>query len=149
VGERYAVSQGNCGSFSHTGDDRFGYDFATPTGTTIVATRAGLVLAFKEDSVDGNMGTDANYVTVLHDDGSLAMYAHLTHNGVTVALGDAVTQGQPIALSGNTGYSTASHLHYEVYAARGSSVSVPITFRNAATNDNGLREGDVVEALSF
>ena len=49
----------------------------------------------------------------------MALYAHLKPEGVQVRVGQQVRQGQPIALSGNTGYSTAPHLHFVVQANRG------------------------------
>ena len=43
-------------------------------------------------------------------------YAHMFANGLLVHVGDTVTGGQNIARVGNTGASTACHLHFEVYA---------------------------------
>jgi len=57
----------------------------------------------------------ANYVLVLHDDGSIASYVHLKHKGALVSVGDRVEAGQDIGLSGNTGWSRGAHLHFSVY----------------------------------
>jgi murein DD-endopeptidase MepM/ murein hydrolase activator NlpD len=54
----------------------------------------------------------------LHTDGSMALYAHLAENGALVHPGQHVETGQRIGLSGNTGYSTAPHLHFAVQVNR-------------------------------
>ena len=48
-----------------------------------------------------------------HADGSMAVYAHLQLESVVVSVGQGVDTGQRIAASGNTGYSTGPHLHFE------------------------------------
>ena len=142
VGQSFLTSQGNCGTYSHTGDDRYAYDFAMPIGTTIVATRAGTVLDLIESNTDDNGGISANFVRITHSDGTIAIYAHLTKDGVVVSAGASVTQGQSIALSGNSGYSSAGHLHFEVFQDANSSKSVPVTFSNASPNPNGPLKTD-------
>jgi murein DD-endopeptidase MepM/ murein hydrolase activator NlpD len=68
----------------------------------------------------------ANRVRVLHDDGTMAVYAHLQENGVYVRVGDRVGVGQQIAASGNTGYSSGPHLHFCVQVNTGMRlVSIP------------------------
>jgi murein DD-endopeptidase MepM/ murein hydrolase activator NlpD len=60
-------------------------------------------------------GTDSaygEYVLLAHPDGYETMYGHLSR--VLVSRGASVRGGQVIALSGNTGRSTAPHLHFEV-----------------------------------
>jgi murein DD-endopeptidase MepM/ murein hydrolase activator NlpD len=59
------------------------------------------------------------FVLLTHGDGYETMYGHLSR--VLVARGDRVRVGQVIALSGNSGRSTAPHLHFEV-RRRGRSV---------------------------
>ena len=56
---------------------------------------------------------------ILHDDGTMAMYAHLKPEGVLVRIGQRVHAGQPIGLSGNTGFTTGPHLHFAVQVNRG------------------------------
>jgi murein DD-endopeptidase MepM/ murein hydrolase activator NlpD len=63
---------------------------------------------------------------VLHDDGSMALYAHLREGGVLVRAGERVTLGQMIGYSGSTGYSSGPHLHFAVQVNGGLQlVSVP------------------------
>ena len=51
---------------------------------------------------------------VQHADGTIAVYGHLAHDGVLVGVGQQVARGEPIALSGHTGFSFAPHLHFSV-----------------------------------
>ncbi|MBD9367426.1 M23 family metallopeptidase [Xanthomonas sp. XNM01] len=122
---RIRVDQGFGGSFSHSdAQNRYAVDFAVPEGTPILASRGGIVLQVESDFSKAGLdreryGGRANFVRILHDDGSMALYAHLQSNGVQVRVGQQVRQGQRIALSGNTGFSTAPHLHFVVQVNRG------------------------------
>lgn len=83
-----------------------GVDIAVPVHTPVLATARGLVAAADSDPVYGH------YVVVAHGGGIETMYGH---NAVLlVERGERVTRGQPIAYSGNSGRSTAPHLHYEI-----------------------------------
>jgi murein DD-endopeptidase MepM/ murein hydrolase activator NlpD len=57
----------------------------------------------------------ANYVVVAHADGTFGEYLHLKHDGVLVKLGQHVSRHQVLALSGNTGRSTAPRRHVAVF----------------------------------
>lgn len=56
------------------------------------------------------------YVVVEHASGLRSLYAHLSR--IDVAVGQPVGQRQPLGLSGDTGVSTADHLHFEVRGAK-------------------------------
>ena len=120
-GQHYRVSQGYDGRWTHYGQDRYAVDFATPEGTTVCAAREGVVVDLKESSQTGGQEEkdkdEDNYVSILHSDGTMGEYHHLQYEGVLVEIGERVTAGQAIALSGNTGYSTRPHLHFGVYSA--------------------------------
>jgi murein DD-endopeptidase MepM/ murein hydrolase activator NlpD len=131
AGESYVLAQGNCSSFSHKGDSKYAYDFSMPIGTAIRAARAGTVTEVQTTFPDGNGGIQANVVAVRHSDNTVARYVHLTQGGASVTVGVVVTQGQQIAQSGNSGYSTGPHLHFEVFKTSTSSQSVPVAFSNA------------------
>ena len=125
--------QGAGGSFSHYGPQRYAFDFRMPVGDPVVAARAGRV-AFVLDGYDrgGPVKTlmaKANTVIVLHDDGSFAVYGHLSP-GIAVKEGDRVEVGDRLGQSGNTGYTTAPHLHFAVWVldADGKAHTVPIRF---------------------
>lgn len=141
IGESYLVSQGNCSSISHINYQRYAYDIVMEVGTAISAVRAGIVLDLKEDEIDGNGCPEANYVRILHGDDTVANYYHLTTNGALVSVGDNILQGDAIALSGNTGCSTAAHLHFMVTKTRYSYDTVPVTFQNTNSNPRGLKAG--------
>ena len=119
------VDQGPGGRFSH-GDAQnlHAVDFAVPEGTRIVAAREGLVMQVESDFDKAGLnrekyGGRANFIRILHSDGSMALYAHMRAEGVQVRVGQYVRKGQYIGLSGNTGFSTAPHLHFVVQANRG------------------------------
>ncbi len=83
-----------------------GLDLAVPVGSDVRASGGGRV---------GQTGSDSAYglfVMLLHPDGYQTMYGHLSR--VLVRRGDRVREGQVIALTGNSGRSTAPHLHFEV-----------------------------------
>lgn len=85
-------------------------DYGVPEGTTVVAAAAGTVKAIGSGSGDRSYG---NNIEIDHGNGYSTLYAHLKAGGIKVKIGQSVTQGQPIALSGATGYVTAAHLHFE------------------------------------
>ncbi|AKC87389.1 M23 family metallopeptidase [Pseudoxanthomonas suwonensis] len=122
---RIRVDQGFGGRFSHNDPQSlYAVDFALPEGTPILAARGGVVMLVESDFERAGLdreryGGRANYIRILHDDGSMALYAHLKPEGVQVRVGQRVRQGQRIALSGNTGFSTAPHLHFVVQVNRG------------------------------
>jgi murein DD-endopeptidase MepM/ murein hydrolase activator NlpD len=101
---------------SHNGERAL--DFKVKKGTKVCAARGGVVIAVREDSDKGGLKdenlSDGNYISIKHIDGSVAQYWHLQKDGATVNVGDTVQKGQWIGLSGNTGYSSFPHLHFEV-----------------------------------
>ena len=114
----YRISQGYNGSFSHMGIFKYSLDFIMPVGEAIHAARGGIVIGAKQSSNEGgpteNFKDKANYVTILHNDGTIAEYLHLQQDGVSVSIGQQVAAGEAIGFSGNTGWSTAPHLHFHV-----------------------------------
>ncbi|HHW4679434.1 MAG TPA: M23 family metallopeptidase [Xylella sp.] len=117
------IDQGFGGTFSHQDNaNYYALDFALPTGTPILAARAGLVMeiqtGFQETTTHGRNAGGGNLIRILHEDGSMAVYAHLSPEGIAVHQGDRVTAGQLLGLSGNTGFSTAPHLHFAVQLNR-------------------------------
>ncbi|WP_425389709.1 M23 family metallopeptidase [Ekhidna sp.] len=119
-GSSYTIHQGYNGSFSH--QDKKAVDFTMPEGTKITAIREGVVVKVVENNKKGcdkpKCIDFANYIIVQHPDGTFAEYSHLKKNGALVHVGEYVSQGQVIAQSGNTGWSTGPHLHLEVFLQR-------------------------------
>ncbi|TPQ20056.1 M23 family metallopeptidase [Streptomyces sporangiiformans] len=87
-------------SGSHTG-----IDFHAASGTAVHAVGAGSVV---EAGWEGSYG---NQVIIKMNDGTYTQYAHLS--SISVSVGQKVTPGQQIALSGATGNVTGAHLHFE------------------------------------
>jgi len=83
-----------------------GIDIAVPVGSSVRAAGGGVVEAAGADSDYGM------FVLLRHRDGYETMYGHASR--VLVHEGDSVQAGQVIALSGNSGRSTAPHLHFEI-----------------------------------
>jgi murein DD-endopeptidase MepM/ murein hydrolase activator NlpD len=70
---------------------------------------------------------------VLHDDGTFGVYAHLRQGSALVRPGQRVSNGQLIAQSGNSGYSTGPHLHFAVLRNAGLRwQSLPFVFATPA-----------------
>lgn len=124
--------------FTHTTvATRYAVDINMPVGTTVVAARAGMVVEVVRQFADNGKAEaeffdKANYVRVLHDDGSWADYVHLMQNSTQVQPGQRVDIGNVLALSGNSGFSTTPHLHFHVQVNQnGTIISLPFRFRNA------------------
>jgi len=135
AGTEYRLAQGFNGSFSHQDEqNRYALDFGVAEGTPVLATRAGVVMQveenFRANGLDPRFADRANYVRVLHDDGSMALYAHLAPASFLRRPGDRVVVGQMIGKSGNTGLSTGPHLHFAIQRNGGMSlVSIPFAMQ--------------------
>lgn len=90
-------------------DGHTGIDIAIPAETAVLATAPGRVSEAGFDSILGH------YVVLVHEGGLETLYGHNAR--LLVAEGQSVERAEPIALSGNSGRSTAPHLHYEVREA--------------------------------
>lgn len=131
-GESHRLIQGNNSNFTHNDPaSRYAYDFEMDEGNIVTAIRGGVV-GFIRDT-NSESGTEeefmqkGNQILICHDDGTVAIYAHLKQNGSLVNIGDDVFAGQAIGLSGNTGFSTTPHLHLVVMVG---ARSIPIQFKN-------------------
>ena len=134
----FPVSQGFLGERTHdTPDSEFAIDIAMPVGTPVLAVRDGTVMDVEEDfnrgGADRNKFLDkANHVRILHDDGTMSLYAHLDLASVNVRPGARIRAGQQIARSGNTGFSSGPHLHFAIQQNIGMKlISLPFRFLNA------------------
>jgi murein DD-endopeptidase MepM/ murein hydrolase activator NlpD len=151
AGREFTVSQAFPDAVTHvTPDSRYAVDFAMPERTDIYAARAGIVVEvahsnFRGGADFGKYGAEANIVKIMHDDGSFAIYAHLSWDSIRVRVGERVERGQFIAASGNTGFSTGPHLHFVVVRNEGlRTVSVPVVFDDGR---GGLVTGRTGEPL--
>lgn len=135
IGGPFAISQAFKGTASHSQhiEAYYAVDIPMPVGTPIRAVRAGIVMDFERDfSRSGwrdEYADEANFVRILHDDGTMAVYAHLQPESMDVVLGQRLAAGYVIGASGNTGYSTGPHLHFVVQFNSGKKLeSVPFEF---------------------
>ncbi|MGC5531115.1 M23 family metallopeptidase [Streptomyces sp. SR-10] len=106
VTTQYRASGASWSSGYHTGSD-----FQAASGTPVLAIGPGTVVSA------GNSGSYGNEVVIKHEDGMYSQYAH--QSSLNVSVGQTVTGGQQIGLSGSTGNSTGPHLHFEVRTGPG------------------------------
>jgi murein DD-endopeptidase MepM/ murein hydrolase activator NlpD len=138
VGESFTVTQAYPTRITHvTPDSMYAVDFALPDGTPVYAAREGTVINVRHDSFRGApqpvMLDQANVIEILHDDGTIGVYAHLHWDSIRVHIGQHVARGEYVANSGNTGFTTGPHLHFAVWRNTGSAdVSIPVQFAGIA-----------------
>jgi murein DD-endopeptidase MepM/ murein hydrolase activator NlpD len=128
-GSTFSVLQGFHGTFSHRGSNEYAVDFDCPVATPVLAARPGVVVA-SNAAAQGSGTTPefleyrrTNFLLVLHDDNTLGEYMHLAPSGVRVSVGQRVDRGDELALSGNTGFSSTPHLHFQVMTAARDGIS--------------------------
>ena len=83
-----------------------GHDFSAKVGTDVFATADGMVISSKYN------GSFGNFIEISHGNGYKTIYGHLYKRHVKK--GSYVKRGDKIGEVGNTGRSTAPHLHYEI-----------------------------------
>lgn len=100
--------------FTRNTDFHKGLDLSAPTGTPIYAAADGVVSYAGRFPLrqSVNWWRFGNVVVINHSDRFITIYGHC--DTVRVRAGDRVRQGQTVATVGSTGWSTNSHLHYEV-----------------------------------
>ena len=113
---------------TNVGGGHTGIDYATPEGVPAVALESGTVLwadygaNLPRTSWDdrwylggggfGGLAIDPGLVIVIQHPGYISTYSHMSTKRVNV--GDRVTQGQVVGLTGSTGFVSGAHLHFEV-----------------------------------
>ena len=152
LGASYKVTQAPPDSVTHVdAASHDAIDIAMPVGTPVHAAREGVVINIARGFFRGGMKIEnldeSNFVQVLHDDGTTAIYAHLQLDTVRVRPGQHVARGEYIANSGNTGFSSGPHLHFVVLRNGGlRPVSVPVTFAGPAGSSVVPRSGVMLSA---
>jgi murein DD-endopeptidase MepM/ murein hydrolase activator NlpD len=153
-GQIHTVTQGEETSLTHNGYAAYAFDFDLHYDV-IVAARGGRVVMVRQDSEVGGCSSAfsnaANYVVIDHGDGTSGLYLHLAPDAVLVHVGQLVFQGDPIAVSGETGLTCSGddsgpglHLHFQVEKtnpARYFTQSLPIAFDDIAGNNGVPQEG--------
>jgi murein DD-endopeptidase MepM/ murein hydrolase activator NlpD len=118
---------------THQGNQRYAFDFDLGDGEDSYAARGGTVTYVREslwkNSTPGSgQWEPANALRIEHQDGTVSLYFHMQQWGVIPDLGDRIHRGDPVGITGNTGNSTGSHLHYQVNLDAGTKQSIPIRF---------------------
>ena len=135
----FIVGQGFNTKKTHKDLNKYAIDWNMTIGTPVHAARSGYVIDIKENSnIAGKTKQyldKANYIKILHNDGSFGVYAHLKYKGIIVKEGQYVSKGSLIGYSGNTGYSSGPHLHFHVgkpylYEGKLVDLTIPFQFRN-------------------
>jgi murein DD-endopeptidase MepM/ murein hydrolase activator NlpD len=100
--------------FTRQADFHKGLDLSAPTGTPVYATAEGVVSFAGRYPLRENVNwwRFGNVVVVNHSDRFITIYGHC--DTIKVRAGQQVRQGDLIATVGSTGWSTNSHLHYEI-----------------------------------
>jgi len=150
-GKIFPISQGLDDMVTHQGAaNRYAIDIVMPIGTPVLAARSGMVMDMEEafpdtGAKDDRLVMQANFVRIAHDDGTMAVYAHLQQNSLRVQPGMQVPAGYWIANSGNSGYSTGPHLHFVVQLNIGMALeSLPLRFKRP---DGGVMDPDRPQTL--
>ena len=153
AGNDFPITQAYPATETHdTPDSEHAVDISMPIGTDVLAARSGIVFEVAGHNFKGGINRSenahsANFVRILHSDGTFAVYAHLNWDSVRVRPGDYVVAGQYIADSGNTGFSSGPHLHFAVQRNVGMAIqSVPVGFRGPSSTSVAPATGNVLTA---
>ncbi len=153
-GEIHTLTQGEETSFTHNGQAAYAFDFDL-SYETVVAARGGKVVQVRVDSNSGgcdhSFSSAANYIVVDHGDGTSGLYLHLAYNAANVKVGQVISRGEPLAISGETGLTCSDndsgpgpHLHFQVErsdAVQYFTQSLPIAFDDIPRDDGVPESG--------
>ena len=145
-------TQGFGGSNNHRGLDLVGKDY---TIDDVVSYANGVVqmsvTGYGNGQGEGVNWRYGNFVKVLHDDGTVCLYAHLERASVSV--GQRVSKGQVLGRMGNSGNSFGGHLHWEFWSKNDYNSNIdpapylqpkePIVLPKAVSRDKNKRQFQV------
>ncbi|GAB5523697.1 MAG: hypothetical protein Roseis2KO_15690 [Roseivirga sp.] len=152
VGKAYKTGLVNC-SFSYHAPgqpDQYAFDFDMPEGATFTAARSGRVRRVLNSAPSAGGGA-GNYVLIDHGDNTFAYYLHSPRNGISVAVGQEVEQGEVLGVTGRSGLAGYPHLHFIVvkgqpdYPYQG----LPVSFKNAIPSDVVLQSAVTYTACNY
>ncbi len=113
--QQFVISQGYAGKRSHqTPATKYAIDIEMPEGTRVFAMRSGHVMEITRARLDENSkSVPALQIRILHQDGTMGLYAHLKNGSIVVREGQRVQRGQLIAASGPSYKENVKpHLHF-------------------------------------
>ncbi len=153
-GEIHQVTQGEETTFTHNGLNAYAFDFDLSYATVVAARSGKVVLAYAGSNSGGCSrfySDSTNYIVIDHGDGTAGLYMHLAYDSISVKPGDVVAQGQPVAVSGETGVTCSDdgrapgpHLHFMVERLEPDhylTQSLPIAFDDISKNAGVPIEG--------
>jgi hypothetical protein len=112
------ITVGFCGYRTLSGACHGGIDYdVRDDGDGIIAAAEGVIEAISDgwsNTRRQNKRVYGNYVQIRHPNGYLTIYGHLKSGSLLVRVGDRVRVGSPLGVGDNSGWSTGSHLHFEV-----------------------------------
>jgi hypothetical protein len=129
----FCIQGNNTLSTHKPGIHKYSYDILLPMGTPIYASRDGIVNETLK-TVGGIGFFKGNFVSILHNDSTIAIYAHLKKNSIIVNVGDTIKTGQLIGYSGCNGQALYPHLHMHILK---NGKSIPFVFKDL-DNDTGI-----------
>jgi murein DD-endopeptidase MepM/ murein hydrolase activator NlpD len=151
------IGQAFGGSRTHnTPGNYHAVDWMMTIGTPVLAARDGVVAnvikghtdhCYDAANLESCYSVFGNSVSVLHDDGSFAIYIHLdsSENGVLVERGQEIKRKQLLGHSGYTGVTSTPQLHFAVMKrhSSGNLVTVPYVFQNGNEKEYVPEKGDL------
>ncbi len=150
------ITQGSNTNKTHKGHSKYAIDFRADIGTRVYAAREGRVVqvedAFNKVGYDKSFAKYGNNIIIEHKDRTFSQYYHLKQGGARVKVGDRVSRGAFIGLSGNTGFSSGPHLHFSVHKCNYINKSftfdsLAVSFKTASGVISNPKERDVFEAV--
>lgn len=148
-GEAFETGLTNCSSSYHGAGnpDQYAFDFDMPIGTPFIAARGGTVFKVVENAPSGGGGV-GNYVIIDHQDGTYGLYYHSPEDGINVAVGDEVEQGDVLGITGRSGLAGYPHLHFIVVEGNPAFPyeGLAVSFSNALPADVALKSRTKYEA---
>ncbi len=114
----YRIIQGNNTNHTHSTEySKYAVDFNLKVNDTICSATSGFVVSKRDNYKYGGTNSKwrpfSNFITIYEpESGIFTQYVHLVHKGSLVQIGDIIEIGQPIALSGETGWTDTPHLHF-------------------------------------
>ncbi len=173
------VTQGWGGAVTHSGRLEYAVDFVVVGArsrsyrgrgqrlsdyytwqASVYAPAGGVVVALENSVRDNEINRPnatlpwGNYVIIDHGQGEFSLLAHFKQDSLRVKVGDKVTSGQLLGLAGNSGFSYAPHIHYQLQDGPSlGAQTLPATFaryyeasaRSLVLRTNQVpREGDVI-----
>ncbi len=125
-------------SGAYNGKGHNGVDFAASIGTPLRAALTGTVIGTGNTDAVRGCYSFGKWVMIKHGNGLSTMYAHLSQ--IAASQGQAVSTGDVIGYSGDTGYATGPHLHFGVYVSSATQI-IPL---GQATNQRTPCAGAVM-----